>query len=87
MGLVLTLRPHEKIRIGKAVAYVELSDDIDSIPMNVDGTVFYVTDKKKVEILLDVYVSAGFYNEDFQQYRVVFDAPREIKIFREELLR
>lgn len=66
MALVLTLVPKEEILIGDVVAYVEVSDDPTSISLNVGGKVHYVTDAMKVEVLPDVYVSAGLYNEQFQ---------------------
>ena len=85
MALVLTLKPAERIVIGDVVAYAELNDsDDNTIKFNVGGIVHTITDEKKTEVLPNVYVSAGKYNDKFLQYRLLFDAPRDVLILREE---
>ena len=83
MALVLTLKPNEKVRIGESVAYIEYLPDNGVVHINVDGRSFPINDEKQTEVLPNVMVSTGDYNEFYQQYRVLFEAPRDISIYRE----
>lgn len=86
MALVLALKSgqafyveHERFVVGAVVSEIDFE-----VTHERTGKTHHVTDSKSVEVLPDVFVSAG----DRQQMlmaRIAFEAPRSIRILRQEV--
>lgn len=89
MALSLSLRKNDDVIIGDQ--YFILSEVVHGglfVLKNIEtGQSFEITDMEAVEIMSDVFVSAGDYDDSYGQVRVVIDAPREVSILRGEVAR
>lgn len=89
MALSLSLRKNEDVLIGdQSFVVSEVMNGGRFFLQNAEtGQTFEITDMEAVEIMSDVFVSAGDYDDSYGQVRVVIDAPREVSILRGEVAR
>lgn len=97
MALVLGVRVGGKVRIGSKetvetdkasiLTLTRVRSLHEEVGVDVDGTDYTITDKQTVEVLPRVRVSLGTGQRDFEQeyVRLVFDAPFNIRILRDEI--
>lgn len=88
MPLILSLRRNEDFYVADervVLTRIRSKNDFDVVVESV-GKEFQITDLEAVEIIPDVFVSAGDYYQT-GQVRVVIEAPREIRILRGERYR
>jgi len=88
MALSLSMRKNEDVLIGEQSFIVSevLGGGRFFLQNSETGKSFEITELEAVEVMSDVFVSAGEYDSDLQ-VRVVIDAPREVFILRGEAAR
>ena len=86
MALVLTLKLNERFFVDGAPVTVKKIEKDRVVLQTYDGLMHDITDRKMTQILPNVKVSRGELEESAVMARFVINAPREIKIFREDLL-
>lgn len=97
MALVIGVRVGGKVRIGSKHAIEDGTNSVltltrvrsltEEVGVDVDGKDFTITDKQTIEVLPRVRVSLGTGQREFEQeyVRLVFDAPVNIRILRDEI--
>lgn len=84
MALVLKLKVGDAVMIGRERFHVSKIYDRTSFTfVNDDARSFRITENEAVEVMPDVFVSAGDLYES-GIVRVVIDAPRDVLIVREK---
>lgn len=90
MALVLGLRIGEKVYIDDCLVQL-VADDSQQVSLEVRGLKYPLSDAQATEVLPDVLVSLGRdcrkgrTDRTSRTYRIAFQAPIEIKIYREVL--
>lgn len=82
MALVLSLVIDDQVFVGDVPITLKKIYGDGRCDMTVYGETFEITDTHSVEILPEVFISAGFLGANTNQIRLVFDAPKQIEIWR-----
>jgi len=84
MALVLGCKLGSKVRIGDNVVTISAIHSTEDVELEVNGSLFDVSDDERTLILPDVWVQLGISKENsgLNYCKLAFEAPRSIRIER-----